>query len=85
MQDCRLTMTVENDVVNFTGEGISMEELAAMTGFLQVFVGTEGIRRGASLDDVKDNLLDIHLAAVETIEGQLRDGTLPGGEDQEGD
>ncbi len=72
MKDCRLTVTVRDEVVHFEGEEISVEELAALTGFLQVFVGTEGLRRGLSLDDVKDNLLDIHLAAMETIEEQYR-------------
>lgn len=76
MKDCRLVITVRNDVVNFEGQDISVEELAGITGFLQVFVGTEGLKRGLDMDDVKNNMLDIHLAAMETIEEQLRAGEL---------
>ena len=33
------------------------------------------MKRGLDMDDVKNNMLDIHLAAMETIEEQLRGGT----------
>lgn len=76
MKDCRLVITVSDDVVNFEGQNISIEELAAVSGFLQVFVGTEGLKRGLDMDEVKNNMLDIHLAAMETIEEQIRAGEL---------
>ncbi len=41
-----------------------------MSGFLQVLVGMEGLKRGLDMDDVK-NKPDIHLAAMETLEEQL--------------
>ena len=69
-------MTVRNDKVNFEGQNISVEELAQITGFLQVFVGMEGLKRGLDMDDVKNNMLDIHLASMETLEEQLRAGNL---------
>lgn len=47
-----------------------------MSGFLQVFIGTEGMKRGLDMDEVKNNMLDIHLAAMETIEEQIRAGEL---------
>ena len=72
VRDYRLTMTVKGDVFTVTAEGISMVELAEAAGFLQVFAGQEGLRRGLDIDEVKDNMLDIHLAAMETIEEQLR-------------
>lgn len=74
MQDCRLTVTVRDGKVDFEGQDISIEELAQIAGFLQVFVGMEGLKRGLDMDDVKDNMLDIHLAAMETLEEQLRGG-----------
>jgi hypothetical protein len=40
------------------------------------FVGMEGLKRGLDMDDVKNNMLDIHLAAMETLEEQLRAGKL---------
>ena len=76
MKDCRLVITVSDDVVSFEGQNISIEELAAVSGFLQVFIGTEGMKRGLDMDEVKNNLLDIHLAAMETIEEQIRAGEL---------
>lgn len=76
MQDCKLIVTVRNDKVNFEGQNISVEELAQITGFLQVFVGMEGLKRGLDMDDVKNNMLDIHLASMETLEKQLRAGNL---------
>lgn len=74
MKDCRLVITVSDDVVSFEGQNISIEELAAVSGFLQVFIGTEGMKRGLDMDEVKNNMLDIHLAAMETIEEQIRAG-----------
>lgn len=76
MKDCSLVIKVSNDVVSFEGQNISIEELAAVSGFLQVFIGTEGLKRGVDMDEVKNNMLDIHLAAMETIEEQLRAGEL---------
>lgn len=76
MKDCRLVITVSDDVVSFEGQNISIEELAAVSGFLQVFIGTEGLKRGLDMDEVKNNMLDIHLAAMETIEEQVRAGEL---------
>lgn len=76
MKDCSLVIKVSNDVVRFEGQNISIEELAAVSGFLQVFIGTEGLKRGLDMDEVKNNMLDIHLAAMETIEEQLRAGEL---------
>ena len=76
MKDCRLVITVSDDVVSFEGQNISIEELAAVSGFLQVFIGTEGMKRGLDMDEVKNNMLDIHLAAMETIEEQIRAGDL---------
>ncbi len=54
----------------------SVLRLAQIAGFLQVFVGMEGLKRGLDMDDVKNNMLDIHLAAMETLEEQLRAGKL---------
>ena len=42
MRDCKLIVTVRDDKVNFEGQDISVEELAQIAGFLQVFVGMEG-------------------------------------------
>ena len=41
-----------------------------------IALGMEGLKRGLDMDDVKNNMLDIHLAAMETLEEQLRAGKL---------
>ncbi len=74
MRDCTLTMRVADDEITFEGRDISFEELAAMTGFLQVFVGTEAVRRGADIEDTKDRLLDIHLTAMQELDRLHREG-----------
>ena len=81
MEDCRLTMAVRGDKIEMAGEDVSMEDLAKMAGFLQVFVAVEGLKRGLGVDDVKDNMLDIHLAAMEAMEGMAKDGLPEGGLD----
>lgn len=44
MRDCKLIVTVRDDKVNFEGQDISVEELAQIAGFLQVFVGMEPLQ-----------------------------------------
>lgn len=68
MEECRLIVTVRADKVNFEGENISVEGLAQIAGFLQVFVGMEGLKRGLDIETVRDNMLDIHLAAMEELQ-----------------
>lgn len=83
MKDCRLLITVRDDKFSIEGQEISMEDLAKITGFLQVFVGIEGLERGLDLDDVKNNMLDIHLAAMDALEGMMKNGRLERGLDEE--
>lgn len=77
MRDCSLTVTVRNDRVNFECRDASMEEMAQIAGFLQVFVGDEGLKRGLDIEDVKGSMLDIHLAAMEALDEKYR-GTFAG-------
>lgn len=51
MRDCKLIVTVRDDKVNFEGQDISVEELAQIAGFLQVFVGMEGLKRESAISD----------------------------------
>lgn len=71
MQDCRLVLEVKNDKVLIQAEDMDMVELAIMCGALEQLMGMEALRRGKSLDDVKDNMLDIHLAAMEMLTDQV--------------
>lgn len=82
MDDCKLIVTVRDDKAHFEGVDVSMEDLAMISGFLQVFVATEGLKSGLALDDVKSNMLDIYLAAMEEAEGLYREGGPDGGEEE---
>lgn len=70
MKDCNVTLTVKDGKVNLEGGNISMVELAELCGVLQVMTGVRALALGSSLDDVKDNLLDVHLAAMRIVEDQ---------------
>lgn len=70
MQDCRVTLTVKDNKVNLEGEDISMAGLAGLCGVFQVLTGTRALALGKSLDEVKDNLLDVHLEAMRVVEEQ---------------
>lgn len=83
MKDCNVTLTVKGDKVNLEGENISMVELTELCGALQVMTGVRALALGSSLDDVKDNLLDVHLAAMRVVEDQER--VMKGGRHETGD
>ena len=70
MSDCKVIIEVKDEVIRIEGASISVEELASISGFLQVFVGQEGLGRGLDIDEVKNKMLDIHLAAMEILEHQ---------------
>lgn len=72
----RLTMEVKDGKVLTKVEFVDMVNLATMCGALQLIMGLEAVKRGKSLEDVKDNMLDIHLASMETLEEQLLAGNL---------
>ena len=67
MKDCKVTLTVKDDMVNLEGRNISMVELTELCGILQVMTGVRALVLGSSLDDVQDNLLDVHLAAMRVV------------------
>lgn len=76
MKDCRLTITVRNDDIRCEMENISMVELATLSGYLQMLVGQEAITRGVDIEEVKTNLLDVHLESMISLEDQLKQGKL---------
>lgn len=70
-KDCRLTLEIKDGKVMTQAEFVDMTDLATMCGALQMLMGLEAFHRGKSLDDIKDNMLDIHLAAMETMTDQV--------------
>lgn len=70
-KESRLLIVLKEGKVEFQAENTDMVELATMCGSLEQLMGVEAIRRGKSLDDVKDSMLDIHLAAMQTLTEQI--------------
>lgn len=70
MQDCRVVLAVRDGRVRMEGANISMAELTELCGVLQVMAGKLAMERGLDIEDVKDHLLDVHLAAMRGLEGQ---------------
>lgn len=74
MEDCRVVLTVKDGKVSMEGGRISMVGLTGLCGVLQVLTGTRALALGMDLDDVKDNMLDVHLAAMRAVEEQQEKG-----------
>lgn len=76
MKDCRLTITVKNDDIRCKMENVSVVELVALSGYLQILVGQAAIARGMDIEDIKNNLLDIYLESMNSLEEQLKEGRI---------
>ena len=70
-KESRLLIVLKGGKVEFQATNIDMVELATMCGALEQLMGVEAIRRGKSLDDVKDSMLDIYFAAMRTLSEQI--------------
>ena len=70
-KESRLLIVLKGGKVEFQATNIDMVELATMCGALEQLMGVEAIRRGKSLDDVTDSMLDIHFAAMRTLSEQI--------------
>ncbi len=70
-RESKLLIVLNEGKVQFQAENIDMIELATMCGALEQLMGVEAFRRGKSLDVVKDSMLDIHLAAMQTLTEQI--------------
>lgn len=57
-------------------ENVSVVELAALSGYLQILVGQAAIARGMDIEDIKNNLLDIYLESMNSLEEQLKEGRI---------
>lgn len=82
-KNCKLVLEIRDGKVLTQAEFVNMIDLATMCGALQFLMGMEAYQRGKSLDVIKDNMLDIYLAAMEELtnevirikEGDGMDGT----------
>ena len=71
VNDCKLLLQVKSGKVLIQAEQCGMVELATMCGALEQLMGMEAINRGMDLEDVRTNMLDIHLAAMEALASQI--------------
>lgn len=71
MRDCRMTMSVKDNKIIFEGENVGINEASILYGMYGQYVGEQAARLGNTLDRVKDNLLDIHLASMQMLTEQL--------------
>ena len=56
--------------VFFEFKDADMMDCAVMCGALQQTIGLEAYKRGMSMDDVRDNMLELHLKAMEQLKEQ---------------
>lgn len=71
MRDCRLEIEVKDGKMAVKSENTRMVELVQMCGAFEQIVGLAALEGGISLEGVKSNMLDIHLAAMETLTDQV--------------
>ena len=57
-------------VRNEKGVFLEFKDRAVMCGALQQTIGLEAYKHGMSMDDVRDNMLELHLKAMEQLKEQ---------------
>lgn len=67
MEDCRLVATVRNGRVDFQGFNTGMEELTNISGYLQRLIAERAVACGMSVDDVRDAMWDVYIAAMDGL------------------
>lgn len=68
MKDCMILAEIENDKMNIVTSKSNLMELMALQGHIQSFLAIEALKKGVRLDDVKSRMLDIHLAAMQSVQ-----------------
>lgn len=67
----KLIIEVINGKVQMQAENMNMVDFTVICGALQQMAGLEAIKRGKTLDEIKDSLWDIYAAAMEGLEKQV--------------
>lgn len=79
MEESSIVLTKESTgKVNVVASNVAMDDLALMLGVFAGLVVTEAIKRGMSVDDVKDAMLDIFLAATAGLDEKKVDDIIKG-------
>lgn len=64
----RILITKQDQKVAISCTGVDMPDMALMLGVFAGTMVTEAVKRGMSVDDVKDAMLDIFLAATARLD-----------------
>lgn len=77
----KILITKQEDQVAISCTDVDMQDMALMLGVFAGTVVTEAVKRGMSVDDVKDAMLDIFLASTarldeETAETIIKEKTI---------
>lgn len=70
MTDCKLILEAKDGKILIRAENTGILEMAEMCGVLEQTVGLAAYHGGMPLEDIKSNMLDIHLAAMDALTDQ---------------
>ena len=73
-----VTLSKSGDKVQAVCQNTAMDDLALMLGVFAGLVVTEAIKRGMSVDDVKDAMLDIFLASTAQLDERTAEEIING-------
>ena len=64
----RIELVREDGTIRMGGTDVSMEDMARMLGVFAAIVAAEAVKRGMGVEEVKDAMLDIFLAATARLD-----------------
>ena len=64
----RIELVREDGTIRMGGTEVSMEDMARMLGVFAGIVAAEAVKRGMGVEEVKDAMLDIFLAATARLD-----------------
>lgn len=73
-----VTLSKSGDKVQAVCQNAAMDDLALMLGVFAGLVVTEAVKRGMTIDDVKDAMLDIFLASTAQLDERTAEEIING-------
>ena len=83
----RLVIEIDEEGnANIVPHNVTMKQLAVMIGTIQIYAGRVALTHGTDLDTIKDQLLDVHFAAMDFLTGEaaIRSRSVGNGGDIDG-
>lgn len=78
MDASQVVINKQGDKVTLNSQNVGMADLAMMLGVFAGLVVTEAVKRGMSVDDVKDAMLDIFLASTARLDERTAEEIING-------